>query len=174
MLVAGKVIEIASGTDYFEYVRTRITRPGGMTSTDSYDLDRVNRNLAVGYDPIPGSDPTEYRNNLFMHVVRGGPAGGGFSTVDDLWRFAKALRGGRSSARRWCVHSRPPSRRSQRRLSRDQLSTRHRPARRLRGSRAVELFGQRAGQGEGTMPDLERRRRFGAVTRRRNPLTGLS
>jgi len=94
MLVAGKVIEIASGMEYFEYVRSRITRPAGMTNTDTYDLDRVTRNLAVGYDPIPGSNPTEYGNNIFMHVIRGGPAGGGYSTVDDLWRFAKTLRGG--------------------------------------------------------------------------------
>jgi CubicO group peptidase (beta-lactamase class C family) len=94
MLVAGKVIEIASGMDYLAYVRARITGPAGMTNTDSYDLDRVTKNLAVGYDPIPGSSPTEYRNNIFMHVIRGGPAGGGYSTVDDLWRFAQALRGG--------------------------------------------------------------------------------
>ena len=28
-----------------------------------------------------------------MHVVRGGPAGGGFSTVRDLYAFDRALRG---------------------------------------------------------------------------------
>jgi hypothetical protein len=27
-----------------------------------------------------------------MHVLRGGPAGGGYSTVEDLFRFAKALK----------------------------------------------------------------------------------
>jgi CubicO group peptidase (beta-lactamase class C family) len=94
MLVAGKVVEIASGMDYDTYVRARITRPAGMTNTDTYDLEHVTRNLAVGYDPVPGSNPTAYRNNIFMHVIRGGPAGGGYSTVDDLWRFATALRGG--------------------------------------------------------------------------------
>ena len=30
-----------------------------------------------------------------MHVIRGGPAGGGYSTVDDLTRFAEALKAGR-------------------------------------------------------------------------------
>lgn len=48
MLVLGKVIEVASGQDYFGYIREHVYRPAGMTSSDSYDLDRVNRNLAVG------------------------------------------------------------------------------------------------------------------------------
>jgi CubicO group peptidase (beta-lactamase class C family) len=50
MLVLGKVIEIVSGQTYFEYVRDNIYKPAGMTNTDAYELDRVNPNLAVGYD----------------------------------------------------------------------------------------------------------------------------
>ena len=94
MLVLGKVIESASGMDYFDYVRERIAKPAGMTNTDAYELDRVNRNLAVGYDPVRGPG-RQYRNNIFMHVIRGGPAGGGYSTVEDLTRFAIALESGK-------------------------------------------------------------------------------
>ena len=96
MLVLGKVIEKASGQDYFAYVRDHIAKPAGMTSTDAYELDRVNRNLAVGYER-EGEDANGpiYRNNLFMHVIRGGPAGGGYSTVGDLTRFAVALKSGK-------------------------------------------------------------------------------
>jgi len=36
-----------------------------------------------------------WRNNLSLHVIKGGPAGGGFSTVGDLQRFAQALLNGR-------------------------------------------------------------------------------
>ena len=95
MLVLGKVIEVASGRDYFDYIRDRISKPAGMVNTDAYELDRVNRNLAVGYEREVTPRGVEYRNNIFMHVIRGGPAGGGYSTVDDLTRFAVALKDGR-------------------------------------------------------------------------------
>jgi CubicO group peptidase (beta-lactamase class C family) len=95
MLVLGKVIEKASGQDYFTYIRENIYKPAGMTNSDSYELDQVNPNLAVGYDKVFNDKVYSFRNNLFMHVIRGGPAGGGYSTVEDLHRFALALRGGK-------------------------------------------------------------------------------
>jgi len=94
MLIAGAVIEKASGMDYFEFVRRNVTGPAGMTSTDCYELDKVNPNLAVGYQRRPAPAGVEYRNNIFDHVMRGGPAGGGYSTAEDLNRFAQALRKG--------------------------------------------------------------------------------
>jgi CubicO group peptidase (beta-lactamase class C family) len=95
MLLAGAVIEKASGQDYFDYVRAHIYAPAGMDSTDCYSLDEVNPNLAVGYEPQRVGDRTVVRNNLYRHVLRGGPAGGGYSTVGDLLRFERALRSGR-------------------------------------------------------------------------------
>ncbi|MEP7347300.1 MAG: serine hydrolase domain-containing protein, partial [Gemmatimonadaceae bacterium] len=95
MLVLGKVIEVASGQDYFAYVREHVYQPAGMTNSDAYELDHVNHNLAVGYEPEQTPNGVEYRNNIFQHVIRGGPAGGGYSTVDDLTRFAEALKSGR-------------------------------------------------------------------------------
>jgi CubicO group peptidase (beta-lactamase class C family) len=94
-LLLGAIVEKASGENYFDYVREHVTGPTGMTHTDCYELDRVNPNLAVGYDPMYGSAGIAYRNNIFDHVLRGGPAGGGYSTVEDLLRFDQALRGGR-------------------------------------------------------------------------------
>ena len=96
MLVLGKVIEVVTGDDYFDYVRTHLFKPTGMMHTDSYELDQVNPNLAVGYQKEYGQDGTKrFRNNVFMHVIRGGPAGGGYSTAEDLVRFAEALRSGK-------------------------------------------------------------------------------
>jgi CubicO group peptidase (beta-lactamase class C family) len=96
MLVLGKVIEVVTKQDYFDYVRVNVSKPAGMVNTDAYELDRVNRNLAVGYQREFRDDGTKtFRNNIFMHVMRGGPAGGGYSTVEDLVRFAEALKAGK-------------------------------------------------------------------------------
>lgn len=93
MLIAGAVVEKASGTDYYTYVRAHITGPAGMKNTDCYELDYANPKVAVGYEPEFGPDGAiRWHNNLFMHVLRGGPAGGGYSTVEDLFRFDQALR----------------------------------------------------------------------------------
>ncbi|HUR98195.1 MAG TPA: serine hydrolase domain-containing protein [Pyrinomonadaceae bacterium] len=95
MLVLGKVIEVVSGQSYYEYVRENIYKPAAMTNTDSYELDRVNPNLAVGYDKQITDAGVEWSNNVFSHVMRGGPQGGGYSTVEDLLKFDQALRSGK-------------------------------------------------------------------------------
>jgi CubicO group peptidase (beta-lactamase class C family) len=95
MLVLGKVIEVVAKQDYFDYVREHLYKPAGMMHTDAYELDQVNPNLAVGYQKEFQEDgTTRFRNNLFQHVIRGGPAGGGYSTAEDLVRFAEALKSG--------------------------------------------------------------------------------
>ncbi len=105
-LLLGAIVERASGQDYFDYIRAHVTGPAGMTGTDCYELDRVNENLAVGYERAHDGGGMTWRNNIFDHVLRGGPAGGGYSTVGDLLRFDQALRAGRllkpeSLARVW-------------------------------------------------------------------------
>ena len=95
MMVLGKVIEVASGQSYFDYVRENIYKPAGMTNTDCYELDKVNQNLAVGYHKKFTDAGVEWSNNVFAHVMRGGPQGGGYSTVEDLLKFDQALRSGK-------------------------------------------------------------------------------
>jgi len=95
-IVLGMIIEKVTGQDYYEYVRKKIYHPAGMMNTDCYEMDRPVSNLAIGYtkmteDGTPTPDGS-WCNNLFMHVVKGGPAGGGFSTVEDLLSFDVALR----------------------------------------------------------------------------------
>ncbi|MBK8555775.1 MAG: beta-lactamase family protein [Lewinellaceae bacterium] len=91
MLLLGVVIEKATGKNYFDYIRENIYEPAGMLHSDCYELDRVNENLADGY--LRAQDGA-WKSNVFMHVLKGGPAGGGYSTVRDLHRFALAMESG--------------------------------------------------------------------------------
>jgi CubicO group peptidase (beta-lactamase class C family) len=93
MFLLGVVIESVTGQSYFDFIRENIYEPAGMMNTDSYEMDQPIENLAIGYEPDPGS-AQGYRNNVYMHVIKGGPAGGGFSTVEDLLKFAQALKSG--------------------------------------------------------------------------------
>ncbi len=90
MLLLGVVIQKATGEDYFEYIRQNIYEPAGMKNSDSYEMDQPVENLAIGYIPV-SSNKYGWENNLYKHVIKGGPAGGGFSTVGDLHSFALAL-----------------------------------------------------------------------------------
>jgi len=93
-LLLGVVIQAASGQSYYDYVQERIHRPAGMKNTGCYDMDEPVPNLAIGYTRGHGADGG-WKNNLFLHSIKGGPAGGGFSTVEDLHRFARALLSGK-------------------------------------------------------------------------------
>ena len=98
-IVLGQLIEKITGEDYYDYIREHICKPAGMINTDCYEVDTPIPNLAIGYtregytEDEPRSD--HWRNNLFMHASKGGPAGGGYSTVEDLLNFATALYGGK-------------------------------------------------------------------------------
>jgi CubicO group peptidase (beta-lactamase class C family) len=89
-MLLGAIIEKVSGQSYFDYVRENLYKPAGMTNTDCYEMDQDTPNLAIGYTRERASRP--WKNNLYLHVVKGGPAGGGFSTVEDLLKFDIALR----------------------------------------------------------------------------------
>lgn len=94
-VLLGAIIERVTGQSYYDVVRELIYRPAGMLHTDAYEVDRPIQNLAVGYTHVNHAGLRElgpHRNNLFMHVIKGGPGGGGFSTVEDLLRFDHALR----------------------------------------------------------------------------------
>lgn len=95
MMLAGKIIELASGQDYDSYIAEHIFTPAGMTRSGCFELDEVNDNLAVGYWEDWSVEGMTIKNNLFEHVVKGGPAGGCYSTVRDLFHFAEALKAGK-------------------------------------------------------------------------------
>ncbi len=97
-IVLGKIVEKISGISYYDYVREHIYQPAGMNDSDSYEMDKEVPNLATGYtliNPLTDRPDGILRNNYYQHSIKGGPAGGGYSTVQDLLRFDQALRSGK-------------------------------------------------------------------------------
>ena len=92
-ILLGVLIEAVSGESYYDYVRDNVFRPAGMSSTDSLPESVHVPKRAVGYmKPFSGGD--YWTENHITLPVRGTSAGGGYSTVGDLLRFAEALESG--------------------------------------------------------------------------------
>ncbi len=92
----GLIVEKVSGLSYYDYVKQNIFKPAGMVNTDSYERDKEVANIAIGYTKMGEHgrlDPAATRRaNTPMRPSKGSPAGGGYSTVDDLLKFGIALR----------------------------------------------------------------------------------
>jgi CubicO group peptidase (beta-lactamase class C family) len=92
-VLLGALIERVSGESYYDYVRDHVFRPAGMRSTGSLPESVELPDRAVGYlRSSPGSDWVPNTDTL---PWRGTAAGGGYSTVGDLLRFAQALDSGK-------------------------------------------------------------------------------
>lgn len=89
-LLLGVVIERVSGKSYYEYVQENVYGPAGMTSTGSLAEDESVPGRSIGYTSFGGSGLHPNTDTL---PYRGTSAGGGYSTVEDLQRFASALAG---------------------------------------------------------------------------------
>lgn len=87
-ILLGVVIERVSGKSYYDYVRDHVFMPAGMTSTGSDPEDDSVANRSIGYTSGPHGDLQPNTDTL---PYRGTSAGGGYSTVGDLLRFANAL-----------------------------------------------------------------------------------
>ena len=98
-VLLGAIVEKASGEDYYDYVRRHIYEPLGMKASGHFASDEHLENLASGYtrQRLPGVVPeaSGWADNRPTRPMRGSPAGGGYSTLDDLLAFTKALRAGR-------------------------------------------------------------------------------
>lgn len=94
-LVLGAILEKVTGQDYHTYVREHVFRPAGMTASDPLDMDLAHPNVATAYTKVSTPEGVRWRSDRYERLVRGTPAGGGYSTVEDLLRFAEALRSNR-------------------------------------------------------------------------------
>ncbi|MGH2363393.1 MAG: serine hydrolase domain-containing protein [Chloroflexota bacterium] len=101
-ILLGLVVEAVSGESYFDYVDKHVFGPAGMADTGLVPEDISVTSRAVGYtrNAVPAADgsqpaPGELRPNSVTLPYRGTSAGGGYTTVGDLIRFATALTGHR-------------------------------------------------------------------------------
>ena len=93
-VVLGLIVEAITGEAFVEHVSRTIFQPLGMNGSGFWPLDLVVPNRADGYtrdEAVPGA----WRSNHFVNQFRGNPAGGGYSTVEDLSTFITALGDGR-------------------------------------------------------------------------------
>lgn len=87
-LVLGLMVEKLSGQSYYDYVQEHIFGPAGMKKSGSPTATETASDLAVGYMNANG----QLKRNTDSLPWRGSSAGGGYSTVGDLFRFDQALR----------------------------------------------------------------------------------
>jgi D-alanyl-D-alanine carboxypeptidase len=88
-ILLGAVIEQVTGHSYYDYVQRHIYVPAGMTRTGSRPENQAVADRSIGYTRPPGA--TAWAPNTDTLPYRGTSAGGGYSTVEDLARFAHAL-----------------------------------------------------------------------------------
>lgn len=87
LTVAGRVIEVATGSPYAQAVRELLFVPLGMTRSAFDAADLLYERLAAGHTVREGA-PAVVRTR-FCESRNGDPAGGARSTVHDLLRYAR-------------------------------------------------------------------------------------
>jgi CubicO group peptidase (beta-lactamase class C family) len=96
-VLLGRIIEIVTGEDYYEYMLRNVFAPAGMTSASFPMLPRT------GVATVPMAYPYEveftgerllYANKLGAEFRRGGPSCCGVASALDLMALAKALPSG--------------------------------------------------------------------------------
>ncbi len=97
-MLLGRIIELASGQPFYQYIREQVFRPAGMHDTDFDELHRAHERRAVAYD----KQYTDKGIRFVREAPRPEPGveepaafAGVHSTARDLVRFASALRSGR-------------------------------------------------------------------------------
>lgn len=92
-ILLGAVVEKVSGQDYYDYVKEHIYKPAGMNNTGFYGTDKDSQ-VSIGYikeESKDGSTTSAFKSNVDLRESKGGPAGGGYSTIEDMFNFGQAL-----------------------------------------------------------------------------------
>ena len=90
-ILLAAIIERITGQSYYDYVRDHVFLPSAMKDTGSQPEDAHVQELAPGYMWRSG----KWISNSDTLPYRGTAAGGGYSTLADLLKFAQALEAGK-------------------------------------------------------------------------------
>lgn len=90
-IVLGRIIEIVSQVPYEDYIKKHIFSIATMENTGNFDIDLNIENTAENYT-LSDIYQNQLQKTIFMGTAKGGPAGGGYTTVDDLYKFALAFK----------------------------------------------------------------------------------
>jgi CubicO group peptidase (beta-lactamase class C family) len=90
-VLLGAIIERVGGMSYYDYVQRNVFEPAGMRNTGSLAETDTVPNRSIGYIKRDGA----LTANTDTLPWRGTAAGGGYSTVGDLFKFAQALQNGK-------------------------------------------------------------------------------
>lgn len=95
MIVAGRLLEVVTGTPYPDLLARELYAPAGMEDSCTSAEDAILRGTAVGHFPDPAGGPPR-RTDMFMLPETWGPAGATpIGTVSDLLTLARThLAGG--------------------------------------------------------------------------------
>lgn len=91
-VLLGRIVEVVSGENYYDYVRRHIFAPAGMGGTGSLPEEVAVPRRSRGY--LRDKDG-KLADNAGTLPYRGSAAGGGYTTAADLLRFGNALRSGK-------------------------------------------------------------------------------
>jgi len=89
-VVLGLIIEKVSGENYYDYIKNNLLETAEMNSTSEIQVDSIVKNKASGYTSGFGQNEKLQKNDYYL--TKASPAGFYYSTLDDLYRFSKALR----------------------------------------------------------------------------------
>jgi D-alanyl-D-alanine carboxypeptidase len=95
----GRVIEVVTGQDYYDYMQKQVFAPAGATSA-SFAI-RLKNGAAAGPFAYPYSFTAlngtlrDFQNNLEFNTQRGGAAGNSMASARDLITLSSAMRDGR-------------------------------------------------------------------------------
>lgn len=88
-VLLGLIIQKVTGDNYYEYLSKNIFDKADMKNTGAYDVDAIIPNKANGYT-FAGDPSKPLKNNIF-YLSKASPGGFHYSTVEDLFKFNKAL-----------------------------------------------------------------------------------